>query len=924
MAGNVTTKNPLLLTKLHRPLFPSDLVYRTKLMEQFQKCDHHPLTLVSAPAGYGKSTLVSSWLDECDHPHSWLSLDDGENDLRSFLSYFLSAVQKIFSDAVTKTMALVNAPNLPSLTKLAFSLANELDAIERQFILVLDDVHRVREKSVHDFLDILFKHPPRSMRMVIIGRRDPFLRLAALRAQGQLFEIRLNDLRFTEAETAAYLQQFFNKPVDHQSAVAWAKKTEGWVTGLRLAALSMKHRGEYRSLLPELQGGTQYVMEYLFNENLSHQPTDVRTYLLKTSILDRFCAPLCESLIGNTDESEEDKSSSWQLIRLLKQENLFIISLDAEGHWYRFHHLFQELLQRQLKRDQSPKEIAELHLRASQWYESEGFFKESIKHALAAGDLEHAAEIIERYQHSEISADRWYVVQQWLELLPFDIKQVRPKLILTTAWIEIMQHQFAQALTFMKQAKLIIDDRISDREVLGEIAFLRGYVMYFNGQAEGSLRNLEEAVQLLSDKKTPFLAEAELMLGLARCMVGQKDLAIGALKAKASETGIRENYLLSRLIAGLSFIYLICGDLLSVRVQAKRLLLISEEHNMLLTKAWSYYFLACSHLHSGELEAALLHFNQTVDLRYMLEPRAAVDAMAGLALTQQLMGLKDDATESWRQLQIFAAELNEENYLAVARSCHARLSVFRGEMKSAVEWSRSVSESPVPAELFSWLEAPSITQARVLIAGGSEDDQLRALQLLRAIRKQCEVASFTGQTIEVSILQSLALDKLGRTDEAIHALKEVVAFAAPLGWVRPFIEAGPAIADLLNRLHQQNVSVDFIDNLLTAFPDREPTSPRTGLRPSTDDKEVESVTGPPIPDSKPDIHRALVEPLTIREIEVLELLAQRLQNKEIASKLSVSPTTVKTHLQHIYQKLCTKNRRKAVETAEALGILSRR
>jgi LuxR family maltose regulon positive regulatory protein len=893
-------------------------------MEQFKECNHHPLTLVSAPAGYGKSTVVSSWLDECDLPHSWLSLDDGENDLRSFLSYFLFAVQKIFSDAVAKTMILVNAPNLPSLTKLANSLANELDAIERKFILVLDDVHHIREKSVHDFLDILLKHPPLPMRMVIIGRRDPFLSVPALRAQGRLFEIRLNDLRFTEDETAAYLQQLFNKPVDHESAVAWTEKTEGWVTGLRLAALSMKHRGEYKSLLPELQGGTQYVMEYLFSEILSRQSTDVRNYLLKTSILDRFCAPLCESLGGNGDESDGDKSSCWQLISLLKHENLFIISLDAEGYWYRFHHLFQELLQRQLKRDQSSKEIAELHLRASQWYESEGLIRESIKHALAAGDSEHAAEIVERYQHSEIAADRWYVVQQWIGLLPFDLKQVRPKLILTATWIEIMQHQFTQVLKFMKQAELIIDDRISDVEVLGEIAFLRGYVMYFNGQAEGSLRNLKEAVQLLSGKKTPFLAEAELMLGLARCMTGQKDMAIGAFKARASETVLGENYLLSRLIAGLSFIYLVCGDLLSVRVEAKRLLLLSREHNMLLTKAWSYYFLACSYLHCGELEAALLHFTKTVDLRYMLEPRAAVDAMAGLALTQQLMGLKDDATESWRQLQTFAAELNGENYFAVARSCHARLSVFRDEAKSVLEWSRSGGESPLPAELFTWLEAPSITQARVLIAGGSEDDQVRALQLLRAIQKQCEVASFTGQTIEISILQPLALYKLRRTDEAIHALKKGVALAAPHGWVRPFIEAGPVMAEMLNRLRKHNVSVDFIDNLLSAFPEREAASPQTGLRPSNDDQEVESGTGPPIPDSKPDIHRSLVEPLTIREIEVLELLAQRLQNKEIASKLSVSPTTVKTHLQHIYQKLCTNNRRKAVETAEALGILSRR
>jgi LuxR family maltose regulon positive regulatory protein len=596
--------------------------------------------------------------------------------------------------------------------------------------------------------------------------------------------------------------------------------------------------------------------------------------------------------------------------------------LDAEGHWYRFHHLFQELLQRQLKRDQSPKEIAELHLRASQWYESEGFFKESIKHALAAGDFEHAAEIVERYQHSEISADRWYVVQQWLELLPFDIKQVRPKLILTTTWIAIMQHQFTQALTFMKQAELIIDDRVSDREVLGEIAFLRGYVMYFNGQAEGSLRNLEEAVQLLSGKKTPFLAEAELMLGLARCMVGQKDLAIGALKAKASETGLNENYLLSRLIAGLSFIYLVCGDLLSVRVAAKRLLLLSNQHNMLLTKAWGYYFLACSHLHCGELEAALLHFNQTVDLRYMLEPRAAVDAMAGLALTQQLMGLEDDATESWRELQIFATELSEESYLAAARSCHARLSVFRGEMKSAVEWSRSVSESPVTAELFSWLEAPAITQARVLIAVGSEDEQVRALQLLRAIRKQCRVASFTGQTIEVSILQSLALDNLGRTDEALAALKEVVAIAVPLGWVRPFIEAGQTMADLLMRLREQKVSVEYTATILDAFPDTESKTPLHDLGVTNDEREFEAETVTPIQNRKPKIQNSLIEPLTIREIEVLELLAQRLQNKEIADKLSISPATVKTHLQNIYQKLDAGNRRQAVETAKALGIFS--
>jgi LuxR family maltose regulon positive regulatory protein len=269
----------ILRTKLHRPPAPRDYTHRPRLLEYLDQRRERPLTLVSAPAGYGKSTLVSCWLDRCDSPNAWISLDENDNDLRQFLSYFIAAVKTIFPNAVSATGTLVNAPTLPPLSTLVGTLANELDMIEEDFILVLDDIHTIQEKSVHHLLYDLLRHPPRPMHMVLIGRRDPLLNIAAFRARSQLAEVRLQDLRFTVAETAAYLQPIMKKQIDEDLATAWSEKTEGWVTGLRLAALSMQHRGDIKNILPELKGSTQYVMEYLFNEVLSHQPPDLRDFL---------------------------------------------------------------------------------------------------------------------------------------------------------------------------------------------------------------------------------------------------------------------------------------------------------------------------------------------------------------------------------------------------------------------------------------------------------------------------------------------------------------------------------------------------------------------------------------------------------------------------------------------------------------------
>ena len=683
----------IIRTKLHRPRVPKDHVHRVKLLEKLQNSDHRPAILVSASAGYGKSTLVSYWLEMSDRPYAWLSLDENDNELKVFLAYFMAGIESMFPDAVTHTMSMVSAPNLPPIQAIVSQLVNELDAIAQDFVLVLDDIHAIRERSIHDFLDSLLRYPPRPMHLVFIGRRDPFLTIPTLRARNQLGEIRIHDLRFTTAETASYLQQMLQTPVEIDAAAAWAKKLEGWVTGLRLAALSIKHHGEMESILPRIQGETQYIMEYLFNEVLSHQPAAIQNFLLKTSILGRFCNPLCDAVCNAVLDSETNSDDTLDVIQILKKENLFLVNLDAEDRWFRYHHLFQQLLQNQLKQQYSPDKITALHDRASQWFESQELIEESIEHALHGENVERAAEIVEGHRYHAFSADRWYVVDRWINMLPGDIRQKRLKLILTDAWITTLQHNLDRARGLLAQAEPLLQGQTDDPMLSGEYAYLKGYGLYYEGQAESSRQLFEEAVSQLSGKKTPFWGEAELMLGLARCMTGQRKLAISKLKAKIKATDSSENYLLSRLIAGLIFIYLIIGNLLLARAAAQHLMKVAKQHNMRLTEGWSYYFLACSHLHTGELEAASQYFEQASKLRYALEPRAAVDVLAGLALTQQLMGLADKATDSCHRLELFVLEMQTPIYQPVVQSCRSRLTVLGGDLALAAAWCLSTDES---------------------------------------------------------------------------------------------------------------------------------------------------------------------------------------------------------------------------------------
>ena len=353
-------------------------------MAQLDKHPHRPLTLVSAPAGYGKSALISSWLETKENPAAWLSLSKSDSDLRTFLSYFIAAVHEHFPDDCQNTQALLKNVDLPPLEDLGISLLNELDRIKQPFILVLDDYYLIREIAVHKLIATILKHPPKLFHLVIVGRRDPPLPISSLRARSQLIEIRTEDLRFSAAETETLLNRLLRIQIDASTVAALEKKTEGWVTGLRLAALSMRQRADIDPKLLEPHVDAHFVMEYLFTEVFSHQPPDISRYLLATAVLDRFCGPLCEAVCVPGAEPFACEMSGWEFIAWLKKENIFVITLDPEKRWFRYHHLFQKLLINQLNRRFSTEEIKALHAQAGAWLAENGAIEEALQHYLAA------------------------------------------------------------------------------------------------------------------------------------------------------------------------------------------------------------------------------------------------------------------------------------------------------------------------------------------------------------------------------------------------------------------------------------------------------------------------------------------------------------------------------------------------------------
>lgn len=904
------TDNNILLTKLHQPTISNKHVHRIRLIQSLDSNRNLPLQLIIAPAGYGKTTLISCWLKHNDWPSIWLSIDKMDNDLHQFLRYLTHAIQKQFPDSLSKFNLLINLPKLPSNEVLTNNLINEIEDIGQDFIFVLDDFHLIKENLIHDLLSSILRYPPQNLHLIIIGRKPPFFPLHTLRVQEKCHEIHMIDLKFNEQETRKYLQRSFDKKIDMESLTYWTEKTEGWITALQLTVLAKNQQPTLITNFEEKHIDTQYIMEYLFSEVVAQVDPKIYQFLLCTSISNRFCVPLCIAICPTETGSMQNSCLSSNIIDYLKNENLFLIDLDGQNFWFRYHHLFQDLLYDRLRNEFSLEHRVSLHDKASRWFEKNNFIEDAIYHRIKARDPEGAAKILEKNQVYEQDNDRWRNVQRWLNLLPAEIKYHHPHLLLTQAWIYHDLFQLNKISEIINKMESLGTEITFDDTSIREMNFFKAILLYWEGKADASLKLLSSIKNSRSKMQHRFDGICEQYYCVASHFVGQGKTALESINNLLLTKPSLNDVILSRTLMARAFINMLSGHLTLVTQDAQSVMEISD--NKARVKSWGNYLQASRAFFSNHLEIAISHFKSILDDRYNILTRVVIDAFSGLALCYQLMNRPDTAKEFVEQLIDFTLEINDPQFQILAHSLQARIAVAQDDLEPASLWLKEFNQTSFNPDMFIWIEVPTITQARVLITISSDESLEQACQLLETFIQTVEASHNTFQKIIVLPLLAITYSKQGHVNKSIEVTKEAVKLSRTGDWIQPFIESGSAMCELINNLMLQDETLtteelNYIKKILTAFIVKEPvTKSETS---SFADKSLSST---------PSV--SMDNLLTNREIEILMLLKQRFSNKEIGEQLFISMETVKSHLKKIYTKFDVGDRKEAVNKADELGF----
>ncbi len=911
--------NPLVTlrqTKLHRPHSTRYLVVRHRLWEKLDKGKAHPLLLVCAPAGYGKTTLVSSWIENmqaggkqrfASTPAAWLSLDESDSDVLLFLEYLIAALRTIFEGACEQTLALILSPQRPSLKVITTSLINEIDQLPGSFILVLDDYQNIQGQAVHDLLDELLQYSSPLLHLVLISRVDPPLTLARLRANDKLTEIRSRDLRFVKDEATAYLSETLEITLSDSAMTKLQERLEGWIAGLRLAALSLRTADDANNAITNLAGDDTNVTDYLADEVLSRQLPAIQTFLLKTSILDQFNVGLCEAVVGESDPA-------WSVatcIEWLNRMELFIIPLDDRMQWYRYHHLFQDLLQKRMRAGSGDETKKVLHQRASAWFEKQGMLDEAIQHALEAGDLDLAAQLMEQGLNDVLNREDRLTLERWLRLLPEEYIQKRPSLLMIKAWFLLLTWQLGSLSEVVRQGAELTNTvgAVQNEQALiilrGQMAAFRAQEFYLSNQPIQALEYCREGIAILPRTWLFVHGVIILYLGLSMQAAGQSQAAERQL------FDIYENYdnktdgYAMEILLSLNFIKLTDGNLEQTRQVAHIMLQQATRGNLPLSRTWGNYFLGLVKYQWDEFDSAEKYLSEIVDNRFNAQPLTIRNALTILARLNQARGR---SSEAWQTLEVLSQydfdRLGYETDETI--SLRARLGFLQGKMDDAFRWADSITSSP-PEQALLWPENLHATKAQILIARGNKSDLKTALSILDSLYEMADRTYNTRFKIETMALRAMALDAMGRARKAETELKQSLDLAQPGGFIRVFVDLGQQLQVILKRLEKRSPNNEYIQRILSTFMEDQRIK-------TSSNNQLLSAPG------SAQNYPAANDLLTAREMDVLILLREPLSNKEIASKLYLSPSTVKRHTINLYGKLGVHSRREAVATAIKLGI----
>jgi LuxR family maltose regulon positive regulatory protein len=923
---------PILATKLYIPPPRSKIVLRPRLIEKLNEglSSNRKLTLISAAAGFGKTTLVSEWIAALTPSPSptgrreavrvaWLSLDEGDNDPTRFLTYLVAALQTLVADIGSGVLAALQSPQPPPTESILTALINEITTLPdnpstgsgQRFIFVLDDYHIIDSKPVDNAITFLLEYLPPQMHLVITTREDPDLPLARLRARGQLTELRAADLRFTPTEAAEFLNQAMSLQISAEDIAALEARTEGWITGLQLAALalqgslSMQARPDTSRFIQSFTGSHRFVLDYLIEEVLQRQTEHIRSFLLQTSILNRLSGSLCDAVTGQAGSSG--------ILETLERGNLFIVPLDDQRQWYRYHHLFAEVLLAHALEGQ-PSQIPLLHKRASAWYEQNNLPAEAIRHALAARDFESAARLIEKMYPAMDASFQYAAWLDWVRKLPDEVVRARPVLSVDYARALADSGEFEASKPWLQEAEqrlagpaegMVVADEAQFRTLPVKIALIHSSHTQVQGDIEGTVKYAELALELSPEEDSYSHAMAAVTLGTAYWERGDLDGAQRALSVWMNYCQKAGNIIFAVATGTyLAEIIVAQGRLREAERIYKQSIQLASTHGQSVRHVSANLYLGLGLLYheQGDQQSAAQYLHKSGELG----EQALIDSPYRWRLAQARL------KESEGDLEIALDLLDEARSLYVRTSVpdfhpidalKARMYLRQGRLSEALIWARERGLS-VDDDLSYPGEFEHITLARVLIAQHQNDPTVgsihEAIAFLERLLQAAEAGGRMGSAIEILVVQALALQAQGNASQALASVERALVLAEPEGYVRIFVDEGEPMRLLIEKLpcDQDKTLPGYVDKLLAAF-----AQPTAVPQPTINNQQS-----------------MIIEPLSERELEVLRLLGTELSGPEIARKLIVSVNTLRTHTKKIFNKLGVNNRRAAVRRAEELDL----
>jgi LuxR family maltose regulon positive regulatory protein len=875
---------PLLATKLYIPPPRPDLVPRPRLVQRLNEGLRlgQQLTLLSAPAGSGKTTLISEWFaalrsdpyheQPIENRTAWLSLDQEDNEPARFWMYFVAALRTVNEGLGVSAQQMLQAPQRPSMPLVMTGLLNDIAALPSRIILVLDDFHLISAETILDGLAFLLEHQPRQLHLVLSTRADPPLPIVRLRARSQLTEVRVDDLAFTVDEAITFLNERMGLGLSLAEVKTLESRTEGWAVGLQLAAMSMQGHVDRRGFIAAFAGSHHLILEYLTEEVLHRQPESIQHFLLQTSILDRLCGPLCDTVTGQSD--------SGTTLSHLQRKNLFAVPLDDEHHWYRYHHLFADLLRRRLEQETSPEQVAVLHSRASAWHEQNGMVDEAVKYALKAQDLERVAHLAEQATQASVLDSRLTMLLYWLEMLPEEVLRAHLRLQIYRAWALYMNGHLTRAQKMLQESQEALEGLPPSPEndalreeltplltTIGLVA--QGFMCSVNNQLEEAVQTCKKARAMALEAGYVFLA-AQATEGLALTRYHQGQL-------RASAECCRQVIALSEQSSG------------SAWPAAPAPLAAS-----------GYVELAGVYMEWNDLDTAADLLDKALDLcRQVGITQTLSETYVAQSRLKQARGDIDGAVQVLREAKR-VSRIEGAYSLANFRLAtqQARLNLLVKKPNEVIHWVRQLETAFAPGEAGMPLPMSSREIIQTLLARAylARGEAQKALAVLKPLLPPAEAAGGLLRVVEICLLKALAFQALGDVPAALVSLERALTLAEPEGYVRLFLDEGPPAARLLYRAAERGIHPAYTGRLLAAFPEA--------------------------PSRLPPSSSSIIEPLTERERQILQLIAEGMTNKEIARKLVLSVGTVKVHAHNIYGKLNVSGRTQALAKARELGLLS--